>query len=142
MTDEADSAPMNVGGRIPDLVAPPSDRRLYVRMAEILEDPNPLHLDPGYAKERGLPDVVQQGPFNAAFLYRQVAEWLPHPWSLRRLKLRFLGNVFPDDVLTCRGTVTKKEQTESGVRIEFEVLEENQRGETVIQGRGEASIDG
>jgi len=133
---------IKVGDNIPELTAPPSDRTLYVKMAEILQDPNPLHLDPDYARERGMKDVVQQGPFNAALVYRHITDWLPHPWCLRRLKLRFTGNVFPGDVLVCRGTVTKREITESGVQIGFDVREENQNGEVVIKGQGEAIING
>ena len=47
---------------LPAIELGPMDRFDYIPIALILRDTNPLHLDRVYAQERGLPDVVQQGP--------------------------------------------------------------------------------
>lgn len=125
-----------VGSKIGPYVAPPSDRLKYIQMAILLKDPNPIHLDRVYARERGYPDVIQQGPLNAAHVYRTMAQWLPHPWALQRLHLRFVSSVFPGDVLTTSGRVTAVQE---GV-IEFSVQQVNQRGETTITGWGTARV--
>ena len=71
------------------------DRFDYIPIALILRDTNPLHLDRVYAQERGLHDVVQQGPLNQAYLYRYFTAWLHDPWDLVATKMRFAANVFP-----------------------------------------------
>ena len=53
---------------LPSVDLGPMDRYDYIPIALILRDTNPLHLDRVYAQERGLPDVVQQGPLNQAYL--------------------------------------------------------------------------
>ena len=84
------------GMQLPQAQYGPMDRLAYIPVAIILRDTNPLHLDRVYARERGLPDVVQQGPLNESFLYRFLTDWLHRPWDIRKTKLRFAANVFPD----------------------------------------------
>ena len=77
------------GMAIPSATYGPMDRYKHIPIAIILRDTNPLHLDRVYAHERGMPDVVQQGPLNETFLYRFLTDWLHRPWDLRKTKLRF-----------------------------------------------------
>jgi acyl dehydratase len=90
---------------LPSVELGPMDRYDYIPIALILRDTNPLHLDRVYAQERGLPDVVQQGPLNQAYLYRYFTSLLHDPWDLVATKMRFAANVFPEDTLTCGGEV-------------------------------------
>ena len=61
---------------LPTIELGPMDRFDYIPIALILRDTNPLHLDRVYAQERGLHDVVQQGPLNQAYLYRYFTSLL------------------------------------------------------------------
>ena len=61
---------LHVGMELPAAEFGPMDRLDYIPIAIILRDANPLHLDRVYARERGLPDTVQQGPLNQSYLYR------------------------------------------------------------------------
>ena len=127
------------GMDIPSVTYGPMDRYAYIPIAFILRDTNPLHLDRVYARERDLPDVVQQGPLNETFLYRFVTDWLHKPWDLRRTKVRFAGNAFPDDMLTCRGTITRTYRSDTGEpRVDCQIWQENQNGERILS--GEASF--
>ena len=123
------------GMDIPSVTYGPMDRHAYIPIAFILRDPNPLHLDRGYAHERDLPDVVQQGPLNETFLYRFVTDWLHDPWDLRRTKVLFVGNAFPDDMLTCRGAITRTYRSDDGEpRVDCHIWQENQHGERILSG--------
>ena len=127
------------GMDIPSVTYGPMDRYAYIPIAFILRDTNPLHLDRVYAQERDLPDVVQQGPLNETFLYRFVTDWLHKPWDLRRTKVRFAGNAFPDDMLICRGTITRTYRSDAGEpRVDCQIWQENQNGERILS--GEASF--
>ena len=119
----------------------PMDRYDYIPIALILRDTNPLHLDRVYAQERGLPDVVQQGPLNQAYLYRYFTFLLHDPWDLVATKMRFAANVFPDDTLTCGGEVLALAPQEAGAGIvTCAVWQWNQRGETILKGEAKARI--
>jgi acyl dehydratase len=120
-----------VGQTLPPREAPASDRLDYTRMALLLRDPNPIHLDRVYARERGFRDAVQQGPIQAARAMQALAGWLDRDWRVRRVSLRFVSNVFPGDVLTTSGRVVSSSDDE--VEIEFEQV--NQAGTATIRGR-------
>ncbi len=122
------------GMEIPPASYGPTDRTSYITTAIVLRDGNPLHLDRVYARERGLPDVVQQGPLNQSYLYRFLTDWLHRPWDLRRTKVRFVANVFPDDILTCGGTVVRTWREGGEALVECRIWQENQKGARTLVG--------
>ena len=119
---------------IPEISYGPMDRSSYVRVAIILRDVNPLHLDREYARQRGFNDVVQQGPLNEAFLHRYLTDWLHEPWDLRRIKVRFVNNVFPGDTLKCRGTVVGIDNVAGEGIVDCKLWQGNQKDETILSG--------
>jgi len=122
------------GMEIPSASYGPMDRNGYITTAIILRDGNPLHLDRVYARDRGLPDVVQQGPLNQSYLYRFLTDWLHRPWDLRSTKIRFVANVFPDDILSCRGTVLRTWRERGEALVDCSIWQENQKGEKTLVG--------
>ena len=143
------TAPMNkrffedyeVSMSLPSVELGPMDRYDYIPIALILRDTNPLHLDRVYAQERGLPDVVQQGPLNQAYLYRYFTSLLHDPWDLVATKMRFAANVFPEDILTCGGEVLAVAPVETGGGIvTCAVWQRNQEGDTILNGEAKARI--
>ncbi len=122
------------GMPLPQAAYGPMDRLSYIPVAIILRDNNPLHLDRVYAQERGLPDVVQQGPLNETFLYRFLTDWLHRPWDLRKTTLRFAANVFPGDSLTCGGVVIRTYHANDEPLVDCEIWQQNQKGEKILTG--------
>lgn len=126
---------------LPSVELGPMDRYDYIPIALILRDTNPLHLDRVYAHERGLPDVVQQGPLNQAYLYRYFTSLLHDPWDLVATKMRFAANVFPEDMLSCGGEVLALAPLEAGGGIvTCAVWQRNQKGDTILKGEAKARI--
>ena len=126
---------------LPSVELGPMDRYEYIPIALILRDTNPLHLDRVYAQERGLPDVVQQGPLNQAYLYRYFTSLLHDPWDLVATKMRFAANVFPEDMLSCGGEVLALAPLEAGGGIvTCAVWQRNQNGDTILKGEAKARI--
>ncbi|MBI3799179.1 MAG: hypothetical protein HY268_19730, partial [Deltaproteobacteria bacterium] len=54
--------------------------------------------------------------------------------DLRKTKIRFAANVFPEDLLTCRGTVTRKYHENGEPRLDCQIWQENQKGEKILIG--------
>lgn len=108
------------------------DRLAYIPVAIVLRDTDPHHLDRGYAHEHDLPDAVRQGLLNEAFLYRFLTDSLHRPWDLRKTNLRFAANVFPGDLLTCGGVVTRTSRVDDEPHVARDVRQRDQNGETTL----------
>ena len=67
--------------------------------AEVLRDPNPIHLDPKAVAAKGLGDrVINQGPANLAYIITALQAAYPGA-RLLSLDVRYLDNVFAGDVV-------------------------------------------
>jgi acyl dehydratase len=98
---------MKVGDAVEPLVVDSVDVEKMKTMAAILQDPNPIHYDVELVKRLGMGDApVNQGPINLAFLIEMACRAGGGPQALRRIRLRFLGNVFGGERVECTGTVT------------------------------------
>lgn len=65
--------------------------------AQVLRDPNPIHLDPAAVKAKGLGDrVINQGPANLSYIMAMLQTALPRV-RIRSLEVKYLDNVFGGD---------------------------------------------
>jgi 3-hydroxybutyryl-CoA dehydratase len=79
---------------------------LMVVMADLLDDPNEIHLDPEAARRMGLGDrVVNQGPTNCGYVVAMLRDAFPGA-TLTRLTLRLGGPVRGGDHVVAGGEVT------------------------------------
>lgn len=90
------------------------DSPAMAKLALILHDPNPIHLDPRAAAAAGLGDrVINQGPANLAYIINMLAAALPDH-KIVQIESRYLGNVRAGDVVEAGGTVI----AQSGNQVE------------------------
>ena len=126
---------MNEGDSIPELKVTP-DKYLPHRYAGASGDFNPIHLDPEFAKQVGLPGNILHGLYSMAQVARaNTAAAGGDPRSLRRLKVQFRGMGVPEQEITVSGTV--KEAT--GARVVVDAGAE-QAGKRIIR-NGEAELE-
>jgi acyl dehydratase len=96
-----------VGDELPQWRNDHVDAARMKTMALLLRDSNPLHFDPDTVRKLEMGDrVVNQGPINLAFVMRMLGAWAGGLDHLRRLRVRYLGNVFAGDAVVAGGTVT------------------------------------
>jgi acyl dehydratase len=104
----------------PFVVASVSAEKMKL-MAALLRDPNPIHLDPDAVSSLGMGDrVVNQGPANQAYLVNMLVAFAGDPGAIRRVSVRFLGNVFAGDRVECRGRVSEVDRDAGLVTVELE----------------------
>jgi 3-hydroxybutyryl-CoA dehydratase len=73
--------------------------------AEVLRDPNPIHLDPEAVKAKGLGDrVINQGPANLSYIIAMLQTVLPQA-RICSLDVRYLDNVFAGDAVEAGATI-------------------------------------
>ena len=111
----------------------PITRTDIVRYAGASGDFNPIHHDEGFATAAGFPTVFSIGMFQAALLATYATDWLGAE-AIRRFTVRFQEQVWPDDELTCSGTVTAVEVDGAETRVEVDLVCTRQTGGTAIAG--------
>lgn len=99
----------------------PLSKAMFVRYAGASGDFNPMHYDDDLARSAGYPSVFGQGMLTAALLGTFVTDWLG-PLNLRRFGVRFKGQVWPGDVLTCRGRISALDPVTGLITAALEVV--------------------
>jgi acyl dehydratase len=99
------------------------DRYLPHRYAGASGDFNPIHIDPDFAQQVGLPSNILHGLYSMALVARaNIAAAGGDPRSLKRLSVQFRGMGFPEQEIAVSGTV--KEESEGRVVVDT-VAEQN-----------------
>jgi acyl dehydratase len=112
----------------------PLTRTDFVRYAGAGGDFNPLHHDETVARAAGLPTVFGMGMLHAGMLGTRLARWAG-PANVRRYSVRFIGQVWPGDVLTFSGRVRAVVATADGPVAELELAVTRQTGDRILEGR-------
>jgi acyl dehydratase len=115
------------GEQIPELRVTP-DKYLPHRYAGASGDYNPIHVDPEFAKQVGLPGNILHGLYTMAQVARASGEAAGGSTKLKRLSVQFRGMGFPDQEITVTGTVVEERD---GLLVIDTVAEQN--GQQIIR---------
>jgi acyl dehydratase len=126
---EIDPVALQVGDTLPELVDEPLTRTDFVRYQGASGDMNPIHHDESYARSAGFPTVFAVGMLGAGILGTYVAE-LFGPENVRKFKVQFREQAWPDDVLTYTGTVVARRENE----LDLELAATRQTGGVHLRG--------
>jgi acyl dehydratase len=105
-------------------------------VAALLNDSNPIHWDVESVRRLGMGDrPVNQGPNNLAYVANALVNWAGgDPGAVRRLQVRFLGNVFAGERVTARGIVTGVRQEDGVTLADLDVWLERAADDRVLDG--------
>ncbi|MGW6460671.1 MaoC/PaaZ C-terminal domain-containing protein [Streptomyces sp. NPDC055078] len=116
---------------------PKLTRTDFVKYQGASGDFHPLHHDELFAKATGFPSVFSVGMLQAGMLATYVTDWLGVE-TLRRFKIRFADQVWPDDELTCTAKVTAvTDEPGGGRRVTVDLRCERQTGSAALKGDAE-----
>ncbi len=105
------------------------DKYLPHRYAGASGDFNPIHIDPEFAKQVGLPSNILHGLYSMAQVARACTQAAGgNPRALRRLSVQFRGMGFPEQEITVTGS--EKEARDSAVILD---LVAEQSGKRIIR---------
>ncbi|MEK6277845.1 MAG: MaoC/PaaZ C-terminal domain-containing protein [Actinomycetota bacterium] len=100
---------VNEGDAIPELRVTP-DKYLPHRYAGASGDFNPIHIDPEFAKQVGLPGNILHGLYMMAVVANASTALADgDPRALKRLSVQFRGMGAPEQELVVTGTVKEKD---------------------------------
>lgn len=109
-------------------------------------DYNPLHFDPDWMAKNSFGHttfntVIMHGMQNFALITRTLTDWLiPRGGYQRRLETRWVKPVKLGDTITPYAKVSRKNPTEGGQWVQFDIYVRNQDGETVATGQSLAEF--
>ena len=96
-------------------------------------DTSPIHIDEGYARERGYPGRVVYGMLGASFFSTLAGVYLPGEHCLLHgVECKFARPIFVGDTLTVTGTVA--DVSEAVAEAEIKAVITNQDGKKVTRG--------
>lgn len=126
---------VRIGDSLPPRDVPSVDAEKMKTMAALLSDSNPIHWDAEAVRAAGLGDrPVNQGPSNMAYVLDMVSSWAGGYERLRRVRLRFTGNVFAGDHVRASGTVADVRREDGETVTECDVRLDVVGGGTVLSG--------
>ena len=130
---------MTIGQHL-ELSKPAITRLQIAKFAGASGDFNPSHVDEDIARDiGGMGGVFAHGMLGMGFIGQMLTDFL---WDrpLRLLSTKATLIVRPGDVLTCKGTVTRKwvEDEENLVELTLEAI--NQKGEVTHTGKAEVVL--
>ncbi|MCP4035861.1 MAG: acyl dehydratase, partial [bacterium] len=99
-----------------------------------------IHYDLPYAKTEGLPNILVQGPLQAALLAKALTDWIGPGGRLARIQIQNRGNAFPNEVLHYGGVVVGKREEEGQLFIDCEIFERNESGAILMPGTATVSL--
>ena len=116
---------MKEGDQIPEVRVTP-DKYLPARYAGASGDFNPIHIDPEFATQVGLPRNILHGLYSMAQVaLANAAAVGGDPRKLKRLSVQFRGMGFPETEMVVTGTV--KEVRDGRAVIDTEAEQEGNR---------------
>jgi acyl dehydratase len=121
------------GQEIPELRKKPGVTQL-VKYAAGGGDFNPLHHDYAFPQAKAIGSIIVHGRFKYASLGQLVSDWLAHEGRIVKLSCQYRGMDFPDQEMTCKGTVRRKYEEGGRKRVELEVWTENPEGRKTTPG--------
>ncbi len=130
-----------VGDRIPVWSHGPVAPERMALMAAILRDPNPIHFQPSTAGSEETSLRINQGPLNVGYVANMLTSWAG-PDSIKRLRVRFVANVFEGDDVEASGVVTAIADDSDGALAECDVQLVRSNGDLVLTGTAIIVISG
>jgi acyl dehydratase len=133
--------PLAAGDELEPLVVESVSTEAMKTVAALLHDPNPIHFDVEAVRTLGMGDrPVNQGPNNMGYLVAMLSRAAGGREGIRRLQVRFLGNVFAGDRVVARGRVESVEARDGEQLAEVEVWLERGEDDRVLAGTATISL--
>ncbi len=130
-----------VGDELPPLVIESVSVEAMKTVAALLHDPNPIHFDLNTLQRLGMGDrPVNQGPNNMAYIVAMLSSFAGGPEKVRKLRVRFLGNVLGGDRVTARGVVTDVREADGATVADVDVWLERSIEDVVLKGAATITV--
>jgi acyl dehydratase len=134
MTDKLDLGVVTVGQELAPIEKYMTQEKINIYI-DAVEDYNPIHVDPEYAKNTVFKSTIAPGYQFIAYLSELMARDFGEKWITGgSMELRLLRPVFPKDTLTVGAKIVEKKEEDNGMSIKCDVWIKNQDNKEIIVG--------
>ncbi|MBW1902432.1 MAG: MaoC family dehydratase [Deltaproteobacteria bacterium] len=134
MTDRLDLGVVTVGQELAPIEKYMTQEKINIYI-DAVEDYNPIHVDPEYAKNTVFKSTIAPGYQFIAYLSELMARDFGEKWITGgSMELRLLRPVFPKDTLTVGAKIVEKNEKDNGMSIKCDVWIRNQDNKDIIVG--------
>ena len=130
---------VQIGDALPTIVNEPLTQIQFVRYSGASGDFNPIHSVEQAGIEAGNNGVIAHGMLIAGLLGRVVTNWV-EPGQVRKVAVRFTAISRAGDVITCRGQVAEKFESDQEARVRREIEAVDQNGQAKVKGEFVAAL--
>jgi hydroxyacyl-ACP dehydratase HTD2-like protein with hotdog domain len=130
---------VKVGDELPVLAAAPSQTQLFFFSAAT-NNGHRIHYDRPFAQSEGLPDILVQGPLQAALLARMLTDWIGPAGRLTRFQIQNRGNAFPNQPLVFGGVVRAKREQDGEFLVDCEIAGRSADGTVLMPGQATVGL--
>jgi hydroxyacyl-ACP dehydratase HTD2-like protein with hotdog domain len=127
------------GDTIPEAIAAPSELQIFFFSAAT-NNGHRIHYDLPYAQTEGLPNILVQGPLQAALLAKLLTDWIGPAGRLTRIQIQNRGNAFPNAKLTYGGAIVGKREEDGQLLVDCEIFERDESGAVLMPGTATVSL--
>ena len=131
---------LSVGVELPPRTFDPLTRTDFVRYQGASGDFNPIHHDEAFARAAGFETVFSVGMLQAGLLATYCTDLLG-PANVRRFRVQFREQVWPDDRLIATARVTKVYEADEEPRIDLDLTMTRDGGGVAIIGTATFATD-
>jgi 3-hydroxybutyryl-CoA dehydratase len=123
-----------IGDPLPTL-SKKMNREKISQYEEILGIGNPIHSNEEYARKSPFKGIIAHGLVSAAYISESMMKVFPEEWVHHgTMDIQFRHPLRPGDTVRAEGELKRREPTEEGMVLVFEVRSKNQAEETVATG--------
>lgn len=134
MTQQLYFEDVEVGQEIPKLVVTVDPVQMFYFSAATYNG-HRIHYDRKWTTEvEGYPDIVVQGPLQAALLARAVTDWIGGAGWLVRYAVQNRGSAFAGEELHFAGAVTGKREEDGRCLVDLEIRGTKADGQVLMPG--------
>lgn len=131
---------IKIGDPLTPLSKDAISRTQIAQFAAATNDFFPMHVDEEAAKARGYSGICAQGQMAFAYCEQALRK---HAENLDVLQISstFQKLIWPGDMLTCKGLVSKHYEEDGKQLVDFDLWVENQNQDVILKGKATCEID-
>lgn len=139
MTEQRYFEDVSVGDTISPVTERTSNAQLFFFSAAS-NNGHRIHYDRPFAESEGHPNILVQGPLQAALMAKTVQNWGGSRARLLRVRTQNRASAYPDEALVFTGRVTGKREDGGRGIVELEVWEEKDGGVVIMPGSADIEL--
>ena len=130
---------VSAGDELPVLKKNATTQQL-VMYAGASDDYFQIHYDTEFAAKAGHKSVIIHGALKSAWLAQLVTDWTGPSGTLTAFNVAYRAIDYPNDDISCKGTVTGKRTEDSQNLVDCDIWLENGEGQTTTPGSATVAL--